>query len=344
MPDARAAFDERILRTHQDKGKALLRHARRRLGAEGLPASRADAEDILQDALVTALTNTRSVEIENLYGYLCAVIRNRVRDLSRRKAASPLDTTCPAAEGHRILWVSDVEGDIEERLDTERALKRMSPQQRRLILLSKGMGYTHAEIARITGLHRGSVATHISRASRVLAAIAVTAVTALALWTQNVAAHLYRTDPASDGRPSDITASVFLCLVLIAPALGSTVWRRAVTYVRGRRWPGPTRNTQVLHAMLQVSAELTAEHGSPTREHYARRLQIPMSWITLNTLRSGHLPGPTGMVHSVTCRFLVGNGDDWTVCGITSGRPGNELSVRIGDTVSLDRRGGQICV
>ncbi|MGW2016784.1 RNA polymerase sigma factor [Streptomyces sp. NPDC001927] len=323
MPDAdHLPFDQRLTQVHQDKGKALRRLARRQLNAAGLPASRVDAEDILQEALLTVLENARDKQIDDLYPYLCAVVRNKVRDTAdkaRRKPADPIDTTDRTAETYKALHVSHVEEDIDGRLDLEDALKDMSPQQRRLILLSKGIGYSHAEIATITGLHKGTVATHIGRATQYLAtALAFIACVGLTLWT--AAAATLWLDAGSDGAaPQPSIPLVEMALAALTTGLIATVG--LVTRRRRRnRVNQQARDTHVLQAMLQIDPELTNRRNPPTPSHYADRLQIPEDWITLDTLRRGRLSTASTDRIRLRCRF-----SDTDVTDIVPGSPHNQV-------------------
>ncbi|MFH9742614.1 RNA polymerase sigma factor [Streptomyces roseolus] len=304
-------FAERLQAVHRDKGKALRRLARRELASENLPSCRADAEDIVQDALVIVLTNSARTKIDSVYDYLCAVIRNRVRDLSRRKTAAPLDTTAPTAEGHKALWVSDIEPDIDAALDAgreaDRVLSTISPQQRRLILLAEGWDYTHAEIAQITGLNRGTVATHIRRAKIALTAVAVAAasliIAGLINWVPRSGAQSRWYDigsapwldhPALAG--PIIAAASFGAAYLVLP-----LRRRRIT----RREARNVRDTQVLNAMVQASSELAKRHApaAPTPTDYAAHLGIPETWIALDTIANGQLHQPVGTTIPLVCKF-----------------------------------------
>ncbi|WP_327364421.1 RNA polymerase sigma factor [Streptomyces sp. NBC_01296] len=154
---------------YERKGRVLVRHARRCLKEAGIPASRVGAEDIVQNAIMIALVNHDKKPIEDLGAYVYKVIANQVRDEARRRGvADPIDSTEPGTADARVLWVSQVDDDVASRLDAEKALGKMSPQQRRLILLSKGVGYSHEELAQATGLHRGTIGRHIARATRAL--------------------------------------------------------------------------------------------------------------------------------------------------------------------------------
>ncbi|MGW2016755.1 sigma-70 family RNA polymerase sigma factor [Streptomyces sp. NPDC001927] len=260
MPDAdHLPFDQRLTQVHQDKGKALRRLARRQLNAAGLPASRVDAEDILQEALLTVLENARDKQIDDLYPYLCAVVRNKVRDTAdkaRRKPADPIDTTDRTAETYKPLHVSDVEEDTEGRLDLEDVLKGMSPQQRRLILLSKAVGYTHAELAIMTGLNKGTVATHIRRATAVLASLILIGCIALSLWYRKLISGFQWVEVGSDDEVALLQAAVnflllapvTLIILVSAVGVGWVVLRQRVE----SRKPGAARGPRFLLADLDV--------------------------------------------------------------------------------------------
>ncbi|MFC8885718.1 RNA polymerase sigma factor [Streptomyces cinereoruber] len=328
MPDTYTPFNEQLLAVHHDKGQALLRLARRDLRDEGLPASRADAEDIVQDALVTILTNSEKTEIGNLYGYLCAVICNRVRDVGRRKAAEPLDTTASMSEGHKALWVSDLEEDTDTVLDTGRALGKLSPQQRRLILLNEGWDYTHAEIAQITGIHRGTVATHIRRAKVALAAAFVAVIAAFVGWAPQITTRLRWNDAAS-GRWIDEISPASPGLAIGAAAVSLGVGYLYFEFQKAS--PKLARATQVLHAMIDASPELSDGGDVPTPSDYAAHLGIPEEWVTLDTLRLGRVPEPVGTRKLVNCEFdaqtvnavIVSRGDNEIVSGTRTYLPPN---------------------
>ncbi|GGY71297.1 hypothetical protein GCM10010363_60690 [Streptomyces omiyaensis] len=222
MPDHDdTPLTDELLAVHHDKGQALLRLARRELAAENLPA--ADAEDIVQDAFLTTFINSRETTIDNPYAYLCAVIRNRVKDISRRKTAALLDTTAPTAEAHSVLWVSDLaEEDTDAILDTRPALQELTEPQRRYVLLNEGWGYTQAEIAELTGAHKGTVATHIRRAKIALLATLGTLAAALLVSLGHRALteqlHWISTSPA--GRPDDTGSSLLALAIVATSALG----------------------------------------------------------------------------------------------------------------------------
>ncbi|MFE1230238.1 sigma-70 family RNA polymerase sigma factor [Streptomyces sp. NPDC058745] len=164
------SFADMVARLHREEGPALVRHAERLLRRAGIAWSRLSAEDVVQDAIVTVLVNHgKGRQIENVGGYVYRVIEGRVRDEAKRVGvADPVDVEA-SAEGAKALWVSSVE-DVEGRLDVEAALGRMSPQQRKMIGLTMGAGYSQVEVAEMTGVHRGTVARHVMRAAQALSA------------------------------------------------------------------------------------------------------------------------------------------------------------------------------
>ncbi|MFB7363855.1 RNA polymerase sigma factor [Streptomyces hydrogenans] len=304
-------FGERLLAVYQDKHRVLHRLARRELAAENLPASRADAEDIVQDAYVITLANRDKIHTGELYAYLCTVIRTRVQDLDRRKASVPLDPTDPAAPYRAPLWVSAVQQDTDTVVDVGRALQQISPQQRRLILLSYSYDCTHAEIAELTGVHRGTVATHIRRAKTALTALlalALLALTAFAAWARELAAQLRWIDVGSNGQakppglglPIMITLYV-LCVgvaILVLRALYVRLVQRPLRYAQIFMSTVQAEESRILHAMTAVSAELSASHPEgPTPEDYASRIGTLPSTIT-TSLNNGRLDSsiPAGTI------------------------------------------------
>ncbi|MFB7829736.1 RNA polymerase sigma factor [Streptomyces hydrogenans] len=198
------------------------------------------------------------------------------------------------------MWVSDVELDIDAALDAEReagrVLGKLSPQQRRLILLAEGWEYTHAEIAQITGLNRGTVATHIRRAKIALtigAAVAAVIVTVLINWL-----------PRGSTRPRwyDIGSAPWLGgPTLAVPVLAFAAFLAAAALIYffeyrriARRSVERARHTEVLNLMINTTGELAARrpHMAPTPADYAAHLGIPEEWITLDTLYHGDTRQP----------------------------------------------------
>jgi RNA polymerase sigma-70 factor (ECF subfamily) len=80
---------------------------------------------------------------------------------SGREAAPPVESGLPAA--------APIRRQID-RIDLERALEALAPGYRRAILLHDVEGYTHDEVARLTGVDVGTSKSQLSRARSALRA------------------------------------------------------------------------------------------------------------------------------------------------------------------------------
>jgi RNA polymerase sigma factor (sigma-70 family) len=281
-------FDDLVTGYYHAKGRALVRFTQKCLRDANIPASRVSAEDVVQDAVVIALINQKKAPIRDLGAYLHEVIRNRVRDEKRRRGvADPIDATSHEAARHRVFWVSEVD-DVDGRLDAEGALRKMSPQQRRLILLAKGAGYSHQELAQLTKLHRGTVSQHINRATKLLIAAVSTNVVAAVLLVGWFAAH-ESIRVASKHHPLlHYVSEGWVPLMLVATGLAAYY---AVLWPLTTMLRRVDRRSEVLNLMIGVTGELKARAGGsmPTPADYAARLGISEKWISSSTLRVGRV-------------------------------------------------------
>lgn len=299
MADQNAIEDD-IADMYRAKGRVLIGHARRRLKEAGIPASRVSAEDIVQDAIVITLVNDQRKHIDDLGAYAYKVVENLVRDEAKRRGVTdPFDSTEPGSANRKVLWVSQVEDDVPGRLDVENVLQKMSPQQRRLILLSKGIGYSHEELAQATGLHRGTIGQHITRATKAL----ISGIAVVFVATSFFTARGGSGSPAGPGESSPIedfldyitpeSPSVIFVYAAILLGLGFiTLVRWAKGSPSQRR---STRDTMVLAALLNNQERVreksnVARESFPSRHDYARELRIKPEWITLEALRKADPP------------------------------------------------------
>jgi RNA polymerase sigma factor (sigma-70 family) len=332
MPGGRGSvadetFNDQVAATYGDQSHALLACARYELLKAGIPASRMTADDLVQEAVVVALTNQEKAPIRSLGGYLRAVIRHRARDEARRRGvADPVDTT--AIEPRGVLWVSAVEDDVAARLDVEKALRGMSPQQRRLILLAKGAGYTQQELADFTKLNRGTVSRHIARATQVLAATMAAAFVAMTMLFG--LGRFVAIPVASQPGPYEFGSPLFMPWLLVgATGIGAYGAHRLL------KWRRETalRRTDVLQALIDVRHVVTSGSESsgsfPPATIYAAKLGIPVRWINEKTLRKGKLPTPRSKEEAVEgfrLRIHLPNSRDVEV--VRSGRGENEVHYR----------------
>ncbi|MFJ3878891.1 RNA polymerase sigma factor [Streptomyces sp. NPDC090077] len=294
------AFEDEVVAMYRAKGPVLVRYAQQCLNHRRVPASRVSAEDVVQDAIVIALVNHARTPIDDLPAYVCAVIANQVRDEARRKGVThPLDTAgASETTGPRtVLWAYPAQ-DVDGRLDVERALRQMSPQQRRLLLLSKGVGFSHEELARANRLHRGTIARHVSRATRaLLAALGPTFATVFLVMAAYAAGGTDE-DPGSpaggNGNLPELPPGTLPVVVVVLAALLLLV----VVVQRQVKTSGLTlraaRQDLVLGALLRVQDEVRARTGKdfPDAGDYARHLRVGKDWIDEQVLRQGHVPQP----------------------------------------------------
>jgi RNA polymerase sigma factor (sigma-70 family) len=158
------AFDS-LARAHE---RALYSHVARILGPG------ADAEDVVQDAFVSAWRSMAGFEGTSFKAWLFRIARNRAIDVIRaqkRRAELPLDP--PDDDGSDPSWAEPVAGgpeltDIaaghEARAAVEAALALCPVEQRDALLLRDVEGFSYEEIATITVSEIGTVKSRIHRA------------------------------------------------------------------------------------------------------------------------------------------------------------------------------------
>jgi len=146
--------------------RALYRHAARIVGPG------ADAEDVVQDALISAWKSMRSFEGTNFRAWLFRIVTNRALDrvrARRRRPELPLDPpedddiswAEPAAQGPDL---ADIASGREALAVVEQALTNVPEEQRAALLLRDVEGFAYEEIALMTGVEVGTVKSRIHRA------------------------------------------------------------------------------------------------------------------------------------------------------------------------------------
>jgi RNA polymerase sigma factor (sigma-70 family) len=118
------------------------------------------ADDITQDAMVTALGAVSGYRGEAAFATWAMRIAGRLYLKRRRKEAryqlmaEPVDPEVAGPSG---------EASSALRLDLSRALARLSPPERLCVSLCHGAGLTHDEIAADLSLPLGTVKSHVTR-------------------------------------------------------------------------------------------------------------------------------------------------------------------------------------
>jgi RNA polymerase sigma-70 factor (ECF subfamily) len=143
----------------------LYRHVARIVGGQS------DAEDVVQDALVSAWRSMASFEGGSFRAWLFRIATNRAIDLiraRRRRGELPLeppeDTEVewaepadPGPEPAEVASRSEAMGIVED------ALRLLPAEQRAALLLRDVEGFSYEEIARITVTEVGTVKSRIHR-------------------------------------------------------------------------------------------------------------------------------------------------------------------------------------
>ena len=157
--DARA-FDS-LARAHE---RALYSHVARILGAG------ADAEDVVQDAFVSAWRSLPGFEGTSFKAWLFRIARNRAIDVIPTHYSVWVD---PPDEAGDPGWaeppaggpeLTDIAAGHEARAAVEAALALVPVEQRDALLLRDVEGFSYEEIASITVSEIGTVKSRIHRA------------------------------------------------------------------------------------------------------------------------------------------------------------------------------------
>ena len=159
--DARA-FEQLALEIE----RPLYRHAARMLGHD-------DAEDAVQDALLSAWKSLASFEGTSFRAWVFRIVTNRALDKLRtrkRRPELPLDPPTededsagwaePAAGGPEL---ADLAANREALQVVEEALSMLPAEQRAVLLLRDVEGFAYEEIATITSSEVGTVKSRIHR-------------------------------------------------------------------------------------------------------------------------------------------------------------------------------------
>jgi RNA polymerase sigma-70 factor, ECF subfamily len=159
--DARA-FEQLALEIE----RPLYRHAARMLGHD-------DAEDCVQDALLSAWKSLSSFEGTSFRAWIFRIVTNRALDRLRSRRRHPeLPLDPPSEEDDSVAWaeppapgpeLADLAADREALRVVEDALANIPAEQRVALLLRDVEGFAYEEIATITSTEIGTVKSRIHR-------------------------------------------------------------------------------------------------------------------------------------------------------------------------------------
>lgn len=146
--------------------RALYRHAARIVG----PGP--DAEDVVQDALISAWKSMSSFEGANFRAWIFRIVTNRALDRVRSRKRHP-ELPLEPPDDEDVVWaepvapgpeLSEIAASREAVKLVEEALATVPDEQRAALLLRDVEGFDYAEIAVITGVEVGTVKSRIHRA------------------------------------------------------------------------------------------------------------------------------------------------------------------------------------
>lgn len=131
----------------------------------------ADAEDVVQDAFVTALKKIDGCRDPHRFGaWLLEIVRNRAHNHRRYRVvrdAAPLEESMVAGTASDPLRDAE-RGELRGHLLG--ALQTLTALQREVILLFDFEGWPHREIGEKLGISEGAARVHLSNARRSLRA------------------------------------------------------------------------------------------------------------------------------------------------------------------------------
>ena len=146
--------------------RALYRHALRIVGTT------TDAEDVVQDALLSAWRSIRSFEGTSFRAWLFRIATNRALDVLRARKRRPELPLDPPVEDEDVSWaeppapgpdLAQIASDREALGIVEAALAMLPAEQRTALLLRDVEGFPYEEIAVITSVEIGTVKSRIHR-------------------------------------------------------------------------------------------------------------------------------------------------------------------------------------
>lgn len=139
----------RLVERHQQGLRAFLRRA-----------AGADADDVAQEAFVTAWANlNRLRDDEGFRPWLYGIAWRKALTLTRSAARS-------ARRAHNWTRERDGEGNglaAEDRMALEAAMATLAPDQRAAVTLCLADGWSHGEAADALGLPLGTIKSHVAR-------------------------------------------------------------------------------------------------------------------------------------------------------------------------------------
>ena len=134
--------------------------------ARRFTASAADAEDATQEIFLELWKSAARYDpkMGKESTFIATIARRRLIDRLRASSRQPetqeFDETLPGVAFESSADLGDVAADVET---AQRALAKLNPDQREILVLGIVEGMSHSEIATATGKPIGTVKTHMRR-------------------------------------------------------------------------------------------------------------------------------------------------------------------------------------
>lgn len=150
--------NEQMLRLLQGRMKHIQRYLIR------LGASRADAEDIVQDTVYKGLLYLDSIVPDKFTAWLYRVALNRYYDMLRKKKRMQFSIEEDMPGGSEIP--EDVLLRNEQREEIERVMESLTPIFKQLLILKYELDFSYREISGLLGIREEMVKTYLYRARK----------------------------------------------------------------------------------------------------------------------------------------------------------------------------------
>jgi RNA polymerase sigma-70 factor (ECF subfamily) len=164
---------ENVAKDNADISSILISHVPvLRRYARGLVHNKTDADDLVQDALVRALSKMHLFEPgTNLKAWLLSIVHNIFLDGTRRAKRSRDFATAVISMDQGGNVTRPNQFHRIELMDISKALAALPAAQRSTLLLIALQGLSYEETAKITGVPVGTVRSRLSRGRSALTAM-----------------------------------------------------------------------------------------------------------------------------------------------------------------------------
>lgn len=146
-----------LVKRHQSRVRGYLRH---------LSGDHAAADDLAQETFIRAWDRLRSFKGRGAFpSWLLSIAHNLFLQSTRKSGRER--RLLAELEKHAVTEgigdPSATPGSGGDQVDVSRILEALSSSERAVIVLGYGYGFSHGEIAQVTGMPLGTVKSHIRR-------------------------------------------------------------------------------------------------------------------------------------------------------------------------------------